>query len=72
MFVRGVCRPTVVLDGVVLRVGGAGNARDLLLDDLLNPFNLEAVEVYPSAAGVPVQYQGYMSPCGAILAWSQR
>src|SRR5205807_1943606 len=25
MFVRGVCRPTVVLAGVVLRVGGSGN-----------------------------------------------
>ncbi len=69
-FIRGVCRPSVVLDGVVLRVGGVGGG--LLLDDLLNPFNIEAVEVYPDAAGVPVQYQGYMSPCGAILAWSQR
>lgn len=72
MFVRGVCRASVVLDGVVLRVGGVGSPGDLLLDDLLNPFDVEAIEVYPSPAGVPVQYQGYASPCGAIIAWSRR
>ena len=35
-------------------------------------FNLEAIEVYPSPAGLPVQYSGYLSPCGAILLWSRR
>jgi hypothetical protein len=59
-----------VLDGVVLRVGGTGGSGSL--DGLLNPFDIEAIEVYPSPAGVPVQYSGYMSPCGAIIAWSRR
>ncbi len=72
MFTRGSCHPSVVLDGVVLRAGGIGKPGDPTLDRLLNPFNIEAVEVYPSPAGVPVQYQGYVSPCGAILAWSRR
>lgn len=67
MFRRGVCLPTVVLDGVVLRRGGTGGG--LSLDELLNPFNIEAIEVYPSAAGVPPQY---MSPCGAVIAWSKK
>jgi hypothetical protein len=70
MFLRGPCRVTVVLDGVVLRVGGTGGSGSL--DGLLNPFDIEAIEVYPSPAGVPVQYSGYMSPCGAIIAWSRR
>ena len=72
MFIRGSCQATIVLDGYVLRVGGIGGRGSLPLDELLNPANIEAIEVYPSPAGVPVQYSGYMSPCGAIIAWSRR
>jgi hypothetical protein len=72
MFLRGKCEPSVVLDGVVLRAGGVGSRGDLSLDDLINPFNVEALEVYPGPAGVPVQYSGYLSPCGAIIVWSRR
>lgn len=70
MFVRGTCFPSVVLDGLVLRVGGPSGG--LRLDELLDPFNVEAIEAYPSTAGVPVQWGGYVSPCGAIIAWSRR
>ena len=72
MFLRGKCHPSVVLDGVVLRAGGVGNKGDMLLDQLINPFNIEAIEIYPGPEGVPVQYGGYLSPCGAILVWSRR
>ena len=72
MFYRGKCQPSVVLDGVVLRAGGIANKGDMTLDQLLNPFNIEAIEVYPGPEGVPVQYSGYLSPCGAIIAWSRR
>jgi hypothetical protein len=70
MFYRGRCWPSVVLDGVVIRAGGING--DPRLDELLNPFNIEAIELYRSPAGVPVQYSGYLSPCGAIIAWSRR
>jgi hypothetical protein len=70
-FTRGICQQTVVLDGVVLRMGGISGGGDPV-DQLLNPFNLEAVEVYSSPSGVPVQFKGYMSPCGAIIGWSRR
>ena len=69
MFIGKGCAPTVVLDGVVVTAGGSGGTGDL---DSFNPFNLEAIEIYPSPAGVPVQYSGYMSPCGAVLLWSRR
>jgi len=71
MFFRGKCNPSVVLDGVLLQPGGTAGG-GLLLDDLVNPFNIEALEVYPGPEGVPVQYSGYLSPCGAILVWSRR
>ncbi len=70
MFFGKKCEPSVVLDGVLLSAGGSGGAGSV--DALLNPFNIEAVEVYPSEAGVPVQWGGYVSPCGAIIAWSRR
>ena len=63
MFILRGCTPTVVLDGAVV---GRGDV------DVVAPHSLEAIEVYPSAAGVPVQYSGYLSPCGAILLWSRR
>ena len=68
------CLPTVVLDGYILRTGGSPGLRgsSFKLDQLLDPANLAAVEVYRSAAGVPVQYTGYMGACGAIIAWSKR
>ena len=62
MFIRKRCAPTVVVDGVV--VSGDMNAIQVL--------DLEAIEVYPSPAGLPVQYAGYLSPCGAILLWTRR
>ena len=71
MFFRGKCNPSVVLDGVLLQPGGTSGG-GLGLNDLVNPFNIEALEVYPGPEGVPVQYSGYLSPCGAILVWSRR
>jgi hypothetical protein len=70
MFFRGKCEPSIVLDGVVVSPGGIGDSGRV--NDLLEPLNIEAVEVYPSAAGIPPQWGGYLSPCGAIVAWSRR
>jgi hypothetical protein len=72
MFIGGSCKPSIVLDGQILSVGGSGNGGSGAVDSLLNPFSIEAVEVYTSAASVPAQWGGYISPCGAIVAWSRR
>ena len=71
-FIRGGCVPSVMLDGVVLRVGGTPGQGSLLLVALLKVTEIQALEVYPGAAGMPVQAAGYISPCGAIVAWSRR
>ena len=58
--------PTVVLDGLPLdRDGGP-------INEVTHPANIEAIEVYPSPAGVPVQYGRTRSPCGTILIWTRR
>jgi hypothetical protein len=86
MFLGRVCFPTVVLDGVVVRRGGTANPEtgqqrwrvqtDAIelggWNALVEPADIEAIEVYPSAAGLPVQYAGSRSPCGAILIWTRR
>lgn len=61
------CSPSVVLDGLLLSVGGSNNSAGF---GALRPFNLEAVEIYTHSNGVPVQWR--TSACGAIVAWSRR
>lgn len=68
MFIGKFCSPSVVLDGMLLSRGGAGASGGGL--SALNPFNLEAVEIYPHSSSVPVQWR--TSACGAIVAWSRR
>jgi hypothetical protein len=69
------CFPTVALDGVVVRAGGATKGTGAEVgrwNEVVHPSNIEAIEVYPSAAGVPVQYGGLRSRCGTILIWTRR
>jgi hypothetical protein len=60
----GLCTPAVWIDGLQLADGGA------MLDDLLNPSNLEAVEVYNSTTNAPIQYR--TGNCGVLLFWTKR
>ena len=75
------CRPTIVVDDVVLRSfgdtvmdpsldGGLPTIPTFNLDAALRVDDVEAVEAY-AHGGVPAQYGGTMSPCGAILIWTR-
>jgi hypothetical protein len=66
---RARCFPTVVVDGSVVRAGGHGAAVGSW-NDIIHPNAIEAIEVYSSPAGVPVQYR--RDPCGALIIWSRR
>jgi carboxypeptidase family protein len=80
----GRCPPSVILDGKVVRIGGDlyGPWDSTLpewlkpvpvtVDELLKPSNIEALEVYPDAVHLPIQWGGFISPCGAIVAWTRR
>jgi hypothetical protein len=71
------CFPTIAVDGSLIRRGGrrnfTGESADFVgLDAVLpSPSEIEAVEIYPSAAGVPGQFAG-ISRCGALLFWTRR
>ncbi len=63
VLLRG-CRPTVWIDGT--RALGAE------LDELARPSDLAGVEVYPSWAGLPAQYQDRENRmCGIIVLWTR-
>ena len=75
------CRPTIVVDDVVLRsfgdavgdpfqAGGLQTIPTFNLDAALRVDEVEAVEAY-AHGGIPAQYGGTMSPCGAILIWTR-
>lgn len=64
VLIRG-CSPAIIIDGVLARFEPS-------IDNLVVPMELEGLEVYRSAAQVPVQYGGLRVPCGAIMAWTKR
>jgi hypothetical protein len=65
---RDDCYPQIYLDGSLMRYAPPN---DVQLDDIISPDQIEAIEVYRSAAELPAQYNGSNSACGAILIWSR-
>jgi hypothetical protein len=59
------CRPEVYLDGVRYPLLGES------IDQIVNPMELEAVEVYPHLVDVPPQFHSIDSNCGAIVLWTR-
>lgn len=61
----GECAPTIFMDGMRL-----GQIDEGSLDDFLRPDILEGVEIYPSRAGMPVQFENF-GDCGVIAFWTR-
>ena len=57
------CAPLVWLDGV--RIPGAQ------LDEVIQPAQVAALEIYNSFAGIPAQYFDRSATCGTILIWTR-
>jgi len=63
VLLRG-CQPMVWVDG--MRAPGAE------LDDVARPGDIAGMEVYPSNAGLPPEYQDRNNRmCGAIMVWTK-
>lgn len=70
------CRPTVYLDGVPVQSGGSGAGSrlglpDPRIEDLIEPDDMAAVEVYRGESEAPMQFGGKQTRCGVILIWSR-
>lgn len=67
------CWMSVVVDGIVIYRGGQGPASrrpDLSRDFPVS--DLEAIEVYHSAAETPAEFGGTSAACGTIVLWTRR
>lgn len=63
----GVCPVQYYIDGApFLSIGGD-------IDQVVQPYDIEAIEVYKSASDTPVQFQTTGgNPCGTIVIWTKR
>ena len=70
----GFCFPTVWMDGQMVHQGTAGSIPGFrgpaFLDQLVHPDDIAGIEVYNSAASMPVQYNLHAA-CGAIVIWTR-
>ena len=65
---RDDCYPQIYLDGSLMRYAPPN---DVQLDDIISPIQIEAIEVYRSAAELPAQFSGNNAACGVILIWTR-
>ncbi len=65
---RGICFPLLYVDGVrVFYARGSG----FDINHAVPAGTVEAVEIYKSAAEIPVEYNGSEADCGVIVVWTR-
>lgn len=62
------CFPTVWIDGLLF--ASAKNEQPAYIDDLVDPSDIAGMEVYQSAARIPVQFN-IGGTCGVIVIWTR-
>jgi len=66
----GCASANVYLNGIrVIRSDNQVSAEPI--DQLVQPGEIAAVEVYPSAAGLPAEFGGSTGQCGAVVIWTR-
>jgi len=63
-FANANCMPLIYLDGLPMARG--------VIDDLVDPSLVEAIEAYSGISQLPAQYSGAESACGVVLVWTRR
>lgn len=64
------CKMTVYLDGVRI-VNALGNMPDIPVNQVVSPFSVAGIEVYPRAVTSPPEYQMLNGTCGVVLIWTK-
>lgn len=77
----GDCQPSIWVDGSLARDSGEPRVdtvrghtiyRQVQLSEVVSPEEIEAIELYTGAAGLPIQYGGSNAACGVVLIWTRR
>jgi hypothetical protein len=66
---NGYCVPRIFVDGAAVSSAGAGG--NVVIEDFVDPVDLDAVEVYTRIAAVPLEF-GALTNCGVLLFWTRR
>jgi Carboxypeptidase regulatory-like domain len=70
------CAPTVYIDGAKVTVRSKADtsspAEAMELVNILRPFDIEGIEVYPGPASTPAEFGGSSAGCGVVAIWSRR
>lgn len=64
------CVMTVFLDRVRI-VGRTGANADDLVNDMVVPSSVAAMEIYPRGTGAPPEFQPMNGSCGVVLIWTK-
>lgn len=67
-----LCQPLFYLDGTMVASGTANGPVGTLINDLIQPEDIEAIEVYSNVSRIPPQYNGSSSACGVVLIWTRK
>ena len=67
-----ICLPLIYLNGARVQYSLARSGQPGIdINQVVNPDAVEAIEVYPSAAGLPAQYNSSDAACGLVLIWTK-
>lgn len=66
----GDCPAQIFLDGMLATRNVAGG--DMTVDDLVDPADVEAIEIFKGLASVPAEFLNPQSRCGVIAIWTKR
>lgn len=66
----GDCPVQIFLDGMLATRDAPGG--DVTVDDLVEPADVEAIEIFKGLAGVPAEFLNSQSRCGVIAIWTKR
>jgi hypothetical protein len=64
------CVMTVFLDRVRI-VGRTGGSTDDLVNEMVLPSSVAAMEIYPRGTGAPPEFQPMNGSCGVVLIWTK-
>lgn len=69
-----ICWPMVYQDRQLVRTGGlqSAGADPAALNEILEAFDVTAIEVYRSPAEIPPEFNGPNAGCGVIVLWTRQ
>ena len=63
----GDCPVQVWVDGLL-----ASRDEDVIIDDLVSPLDIEAIEVFRGLSSIPPEFLNSMARCGVVAIWTRR